>query len=291
MKGKKTFFPVKKRLDNIPIFEDEKERELEIKGTSIMAFFHGEKYVKSKPTKLHKQWSIELRKVCKSLGFIQKWKSTRWDEDFRLLHKIDEFSAVDIQSVLDWYEIEAKRISEPQILNARHFRNAFRWLQRIKKKGDNAHVEISPKAELVFRDLKYKGWPKGSIDNLPAAIQLTLDNFTKFREKVTLLVKSNPDKIKIGRNRFKIASTEIRFAHYLIKGQALPGSDTLSKMWFDRIHEQIHGWQQWSGNILAMAWNGDLWHKEFRKIAKNWASAYSMDKQLWEKFVMRLNAF
>lgn len=254
-----------------------------------MPFFHEEKYQKPIIKRIDLSWANQLRIICTTkLGRCQQWSLTRWADDFRKMRKMDLIPSQTIQAVLDWYEEHAQRIPNPQILNARHFRSAFGWLERKWLRYEKESIVVSPEASAIFVNLKDMGWPKGSVVELPAAIQLTLDAFLSFRAKIRNYAQLNPEWTKKGKRKVR-ASKEVVFAHYLNNG-GFPQPAWLTEQWFRRVHDRVTNWENWSGNIVSAAWNGSLWDREFRKIALGWAS-YSTDRELWNNFSDAINRF
>lgn len=166
-----------------------------------------------------------------------------------------------IQKALNWYADHARDRYTPVIRCAKSFRQKFPQLEQaiIRSQGNTA--VISDEAKTLARKLAQKGWPKGSSEQLPQAIQTTMDGYSEFSRRFKLVYHKYKDDLP----RW--------FIHYAASKRTTPTE--FAEKWFADIHRQVRSWKDWSGKLKVFRY-GD---PEYYKMIFIWACNYGAPEQ------------
>lgn len=169
----------------------------------------------------------------------RRWSKLDWAKQFTLLRI--GCAGADCSENLEWYCAHIGDQYVPQAWSAKSFRLKYpaiicaheRWLKK------NPTVEITDHAKQVFGYIKRLNWPKGSAANLPAAIQLSLDNYRKFIRPIHLLSE--------GKGPFRLLSKGIIHrwgeARHVVQKH------------FENVWRGVKKWEAWSGDIFRYVWS------------------------------------
>lgn len=228
---------------------------------------------KSTPDQFDVQCAKILHQILLQRHLIHsRCRPSAWAKEFALLRTLDGVREIEIAAVLEWYEKTAGNDYIPEAFSGKAFRSKFLQLQRAMQK--NPVVTVTDLARDLAKDLLRKHWPQGSGDKLPEAVQLTIDNYQKFRVKYTKLVYSP-----------KMDARLMRL--YTFVGMKLPSPVTFAEQWMTHVHKQIVDWDDWSGDILKQAFT--VTNKRFNNMGRQWASEYCSDPGRWDKLMELLN--
>lgn len=228
----------------------------------------------------HLVWAERLRKACVQNGWKHQWSKKKWADQFRVLEgqlsrkELGKLVPEDIEPVLTWFEKVApdKKI---EVQHAEHFRKSFVHLHRWANKGQAVMVQVSDKAKTIAD--KFRGkfsnyrWPKGSADCLDAFVQVTLASATDFRDKLKTVAKSDDKRRKDNMAAVLLKTKFMYFDH----------PDTFTEKWVQAVYDDIKDWDGWSGNLVSMAFAGDLGQKRMDRIGKQWATDYFGSDKPW----------
>lgn len=191
---------------------------------------------KEKDTSEDKANAMQLKQWLRKHNFSISHNRRNWSHQFHLLAK--EISQDRIQKALTWYCENATKKTKPRLLNGKQFREHFNWLEDIMRQGTR---EVSAMASAIAEKLSDYTWPKGSIKDLPTAIQLCIDNYKPFRDWISREAQSaNHDTIRMQ-----------RLVEYL--EDVLPGPRKMSESWMREVWDRINNWDKWNGNLRSEA--------------------------------------
>lgn len=221
----------------------------------------------------HLVWADRLRKACVQNGWKHQWSKKKWADQFRILEgqltrkELGKLVPDDINKVLAWFEKVAPD-RKVEVQHAEHFRKSFVHLHRWAAKGQAITVQVSDKAKTIAD--KFRGkfsnyrWPKGSADCLDAFVQTTLTSAEGFRDRLKTVAKSDDKRKKDNMAAVLLKTKFMYFDH----------PDTFTEKWVQAVYDDIKDWDGWSGNLVSMAFAGDLDQKRMDRIGKQWATDY-----------------
>lgn len=237
-------------------------------GENEMPHFNGRKPTSSKEKKLTKhQLSIARRmhvNFKERKVFVPKRNIVTTATAIRLLEDGLENGEQRVESVWSFYEKNYRRIKKPNVTSGSSFAGAFAWLEDIIEREKEHQVEITDDAKKVATNLRSSRWPKGSTDQLETAVQISLNNAKTFRQQ---LDESKP-------------------FHRRVSSE-MPSILTFVRTWFERVHHRIDGWENWNGNLTALAFKVDS--KEFQQMGKQWAGEYG-NVSHWSKLMKEIES-
>ncbi len=213
--------------------------------------------------------------VTETLRLRRGWTKSKWADQIRLLRNDVNQDTDRIENAVEWL-----KSSKFKLQNAKHFRNAFGIIEdRMLKKPKP--IPISPEAERIVKAVRGLGWPKGSLDGLPAAIQQSIVNHNKFREvyfdwhqDIEDLPKTKVIKSSDKKQRMTRFSSIIRTKFFT--------SDFI-KRWFDNVHQQVWSWDEWSGDLSPYVFSTTS--RMFHKMGSTMSVEYSGYTHLWNEFI------
>ncbi len=220
----------------------------------------------------------------------QRWVRSKWAKEFSILRK--EVDAERITKALDWYKDNAKKEYVPICLSAKAFRQKFPKIEAamtrvVKTKWSN--VTVSQTAKDIARELRHLHWPKGSKEQLPAVIQVSLDNLNTFnsRRNSNPLLEWKPKKLKIN-GRVISGSTPplVSFAKQMVNLSSMKGQAFI-KNWMQSVYDQIHSWDSWSGNLMSFAFSETS--SKFHDLGRELATKYCGDPERWDAYIKEIS--
>lgn len=216
-----------------------------------------------------------------------------------------------IDRTIDWFCSNCHRKDVPSIWNARALLDRFGWLRDEMEKDIGPYVELQTDVIQPILDKltnsRYLEWNQASLESLPAAVQLSYNNYSIFYEPAIKLCKQMV--AKVIRNHDGILQLPLKkrkgdldwlwWAQYAerLGGAAtanklkpwetgLPEPDMFVIWWFEQINEQKANWEAWDGNLLREVWTSD--NKLYRKLMRKW-SAEIKEESMWDEFVALVN--
>jgi hypothetical protein len=233
----------------------------------------------------------KLRQCTSSLGYTQRWVRSKWAKEFELLSTSSPVASGDIDAVLDFYVTNAERLQKPRIQHAAQFRKCFGWLKDLMARDASARpqVRVSKEAEAVVSEIRHWGWPKGAADTLGQFVQLTIDNYSAAKARLSTYVKSNPEFVVVttrrGDRRSKPAPDHVRLAHVLLSN--LESSSAFAVSWARQAHGRLRAieakkYDRWEWRPGAEAFH-DV--ESFRnKVSGDWGTKTweTLKKEVWE---------
>jgi hypothetical protein len=195
--------------------------------------------------------------VVEVLKIRKPWSKSKWANEFRILEDQLNGDRERITTVLHW--LLTTKLSWVQ--SAESFRKKFLQLEE-KAAGDYTTVAVTEWAEGVAEMLKtFYFWPKNSGKQLPAAVQVSIDNlkpfsiFTRTREPDSFgqLVAAN-----------------------------MPAWTDFIERWFESVNKRVYKWEDWDGNLMRYVFTVDS--ERFQQMGQQWAAEYG-DSSLWPKLM------
>jgi hypothetical protein len=237
---------------------------------------------KTTPTEGDSRCAEKLRRDVQRRKFVHQWNKAKWAHDFRILRqKLEKIGRdSELEPTLDWY---VAHVSDPgsklptKIVNASGFARNYEWIRETMTKNSSATVAPSEEALDIVKDLKQYRWPKGSDQELPEYVERTIQTHRKL----------------IGGLRRELAAHEAREAkskvhktshlHIAMKSVVtqLGMRDYFVSKWWEDVFKDIHGWDQWSGNLKSFAF--DLKTKRSLKWAAGVMKEAGYGMDMWEK--------
>lgn len=237
-----------------------------------------------KNTRFDVQCSKQLFNAIKTIPSLPvTYNENKWCVTFRKLRKSVPIGL--ISTVLDWYEINASKLSKPRLQNAKQFLTNFEWLRSLMEKDQKDKVEISPEAHRIWEQLKHYRWQKS--DKVLPAIQITLDNFRSFGEKLSEFCRNNPKEIQVGKNTTRNAEDYVRAAHYLWD---LHRPESRTADWFTEMFKRVSNYKEWYSDPIKEAFDGNINHPQFANHMINKIGQYMHGNayQIWTRLAEEL---
>lgn len=205
--------------------------------------------------------SLLYEAVRSKLRLLRPCSLKHWAKAFAKLRKeVDDKSRV--MKVLRWYCLHLGDKYIPVALSGEGFRSKFLQIELAMKRQDGDDVQVTPEASKITKELiTRRTWPKESSKQLPQAVQVSLDNYTAFREALTRLRTSAK------------SSKLVPLANYLTHKLSPPVS--FVTQWFLQVHDRIANWDQWNGKLASFAFRRD--HPTFITEFAGHAGRYATD--------------
>lgn len=184
-----------------------------------------------------------------------------------------------IDAVLDWFcsfptKQALKDTKLPTgVCNALYFRKNWEWIHDRYEKhrsGIPAKVEVGADALAIVKRLKMNRWPKGSAEQLPAAVQVSINALAAFHRKVAEVRKESFELDRITSDYF----TYTKINSFIEK-------------WFNNVHKRIANWDAWSGNLDAYIFKHSS--EQFQNHGKAISVNLCGKPYLWERLYERVN--
>jgi hypothetical protein len=174
-----------------------------------------------------------------------------------------------ILDVLKWYVThlhETKEYKLPTCISPKEIRKRWDWIEQIyeKRKERDNPIVISDECKSIVKRLMMLKWPKGSDIQLTHAVQVSLDNYKKFRKKLW--------------------EAETPLARYTNQSFSAPDAFVLG--WFQSVHKQIRSWDDWNGDLFALRFTAD--NKKLTAMGRDIAQRYSHQAKDWDDLMETL---
>jgi hypothetical protein len=225
-------------------------------------------------------WARSLRQAVLEKGQTSKgWSETNWVLSFKMLRQDLNNDVERIDQVMDWYCVHIRTEYVPLALSAKAFREKFIRIEEAMKRfhKKNPQVEVGKDAAEVVRYLNRHTWPKDAAARLPIAVQISLDNYTKFRDRLKRLTDT------IETHNGKVSTLRL-FHRVVILKCSKPKDFVLS--WMENVYYSVKDWSAWNADITSLAFTVDS--KAFQKMGAGWAAQYSGKPELWQEYLKML---
>lgn len=218
----------------------------------------------------------------KSMRLTGPANASKWSIHFKRLHKDLDGDDARIDKVLAWFLNNIKDKYTPRVWSASSFRSKFIPIEDAMARaiGDEpgTDVEITSIATAIANRLRMKGWPKGSAEDLPFVVQLSLDNYDEFIVRLRRFGVELPG-LDIPKHE---CDRLARLVSYLTNG-GLPGSSHHVEQWMSDVNEQIAAWDAWSGDLTKLAFRVDS--KMFKRQGRALTSNYCGESKPWDRIM------
>lgn len=204
---------------------------------------------------------------------VARSRPSVWATHFLRLRHLDEIPAARIQKVLDWYTTHLGQEFIPEAYSGETFRKKFLAIEKAMGRDAIGTVTVSPEAKKVTERLAMLGWPKGSIETVPQAVQVCLEGY---RGWVTRF-KATTGKLEA----HKAPQYLRRLAEHV--DRMLPAPDHFIQGWMTAVHGRVSGWDDWSGDFGPYLFKPTA--KKFRNMGRAWAEAYNGDPDTWDRLL------
>lgn len=214
-----------------------------------MAGFHTSK--NNKTTPFHRYCAFKLHKAIQANARLSRKASMKsWAREFAILDDELDGNTDRIDNVLTWYVQNIAQPYVPLALAGKSFRMKFAAIEAAMKrdKATAPDIEVTQQAKDIVKKLKQLRWPKDSEKQLPAMVQLSLDNYRSFYSHL--------------RKDTRSASAYLHLR--------LPAPASYVTDFYTQLHAQISTWDQWSGKLSAVEIND-----RFKRYCTDILSHYS----------------
>jgi len=201
----------------------------------------------------------------------------QWSKWIAKIRKHYDQTHETIAVTLKWLRGNMKREYVPKCYSARSLYDKYPKVLDAIDRETPAYkkVVVSDKARSIAD--KFRGkfsnyrWPKGSADCLDAFVQVTLTGANEFRDRLKTVAKSDDKRKKDNMAAVLLKTKFMYFDH----------PDTFTEKWVQAVYDDIKDWDGWSGNLVSMAFVGDLDQKRMDRIGKQWATDYFGSDKPW----------
>jgi len=226
--------------------------------------------------------------TVKSYGHARKTgigraRPSSWALHIRHLRTLDKVSEEDITTALCWYELHIGEEFVPQIFSGASFRKKFSSLWQQASRGTWCVIEIAPDVKKVAKRLCTIGWPKGSREHVPAALQTCVNAYQKWLDDRNAFIERLRSDFhgKTYANRRSLLS----FGKYLVT--TMPDALTFAKRWLQDVNKQIQNWDDWSGDLQPLLFQEST--KRFTAMGRGWAEYYTKAPARWNAFIIAMH--
>jgi len=235
----------------------------------------------------------KLNNFLKEQGYLHKEASTsKSAEHFRLLREKDGYDDSLIGSILQYYLDHFGERWMLECYSTKAFREKFLAIVRHKEKNN---PDISPEAKKVVELLtKNKHWPKGSDQELPNAVQISMNNigkwFNKFKSlnfKLTEQLSTFP---KQGSERLKLPDKERMEYHRInnavnymerMKQTFWWTPEKFVYYWFLEFHDGLGKWDEFNGSLQGQILTTT--HRRFNGMFLDFTVQYCGNTKRWDE--------
>ncbi len=234
-------------------------------------------------TSLQKECIGHLKSSVKEVnGSVQGWNKKVDMKITTLIPRIAKRFGITEEEVVEsarFYATNAKQRKEkklPDIINVGRFfsKKVFEWiLDRKRRDGaSSSSVIISEEALSIAKRFQQSQWPKGSKEQLPQAIQVSLNNYRQFKEARKRLFETT-----------KI--TRVKDCLEYIDGLFL-SPPAFVENWFVAEYERIVDWPEWSGRLQVV----QIDNARFQGIVREIVADFTDSPAMWESFSQEIKA-
>jgi hypothetical protein len=211
-------------------------------------------------------YAKRLRAYAMKVDHAANSPAHRWELFINKVLKLVDQDASRLESVLSWLEKNPRHPKRPKLYFPSSFRACFLWIEELIKKSSATDVVISPEAQRLARDLiKSLNWPKGTREELPRCIELSIVNHRALRKQIVQL-RANPPGASAARK-------EEHRRLFDLAAKLLGTEEVFLERWWIDIHEQISEWDGFSGHLKGFVFHRD--HKLFQRMGADWMEARS----------------
>lgn len=207
--------------------------------------------------------------VLKSIDPGTKGSISVWADEFRLLAK--ERAELDIDRVLNWFEIHSQSRWTPAVRSAKQFRSKFDQLLAAADRGeeDNPTVLIGQEAREIQTRLGGLIWPGDEKKHELELIQASLDGFRRWSNSV---------------RKAKVSKPELSWiCDWLLEVHGDPALFVQS--WVESVHRTAWTNERWAGKLGRHA-AGER-HPRFQSLVSAWIAEYKGGRgDWWSWFVL-----
>lgn len=218
----------------------------------------------------------------KKRAIMSKPKLPFWAREFTILR--ETVDKADVGKVLYWYCQNIKKPFVPLAFSAKAFRLKFPQIELAMQRDIGSDFEISDEARNVLRRIQNLSWPKIKEDQLLQCIQISLNNYQEFIQKLQSFEVSCTF---MKRAEFLPVKDLFRFSANWLNGKT--GSpESFVQEWMVSVHKDVANWKDWSGDIIKQAFHHE--HKRFKARGRSWALEYCSDPSRWDQLMERIYA-
>ena len=205
-----------------------------------------------------KKRPLTLKKIDREKDVVY-FRQLRDTVDDQLITKVLDFHLEQLRS--------GDRYAKSSACNAHQFQKLFDELRGKMERWEekNPVVEISERAEGIVDYLNDMWiWPKGSASQLPVVVQKSLDNFDAFYNWLwDLKAKEDPEAFVV---------VNYRYYEMLLNSMFI-------ESYFKEVHEQVYGWEDWSGDLTSFIWSLD--NKRVQRWGVGLTTKYAHSDAKW----------
>lgn len=200
------------------------------------------KATKGRPADLYFRMASRLRDAVNRTDFRHPFSSLHWARDFELLARYLEGDTARIERALEWLYSHICDPYTPRIRSASAFRKRFGDLEESMAQDQKRRPTILPtplsgESAIVLNRLRMLEWPEGCLEQLPAAVEQSYQNFLSWYQRFSRAkLPSHLDAV-----RSRILATLGSVDHYL-------------EEWFLDVWRRFHKWQAWTGDMGPHVW-------------------------------------
>lgn len=171
-----------------------------------------------------------------------------------------------LDSVIDFFDKHGGDKYCPKPRNAKQLYDRFKngQIDAAMKREEikNPTVKISKEAKTIAKRLANFKWPRGSAEQLPKAVQLSLTAYKRFRTAANDITGSRESK---------------RLARWMLSNFGAPSE--FVHQWFEDVFEQRSDWDKWDGYLLRDVFT--LESDKFKKTCMSLCLDYCGDGRKW----------
>jgi len=199
-----------------------------------------------------------------------KTKSAWAKQIHRLVERYDKRTVTEL---IRWYCNNARDKYTPIIWSATSLKTKFKQIQAAMKRHEtkNPQVKVGKEAKAIVKRLKNFRWPKGSAEQLPVVVQLSLQNYNSFRNGISETKMGSRDKV---------------LAKYVLSHLHRPSEFVYQ--WFENVFWNRESWDGWDGNLMRDVFTADS--DKFVRECKSITGEYCTKPQRWNGVLEKLNA-
>lgn len=231
-----------------------------------------------------KRASILKAALQKHLKAIRPISIKVWAKDFSKLRLVDKLTKKEIRETLDWYVSHFNEDYVPQAYSASGFRKKYFAIRRAMLRTVNIPTKVSEEAVLIVDSLLALTWPKGTKNELPITVQMSLKAYSDFIESRS----KAGDSIARGEHKVRGGSLRQFVGFHAHMEYVLTSPKSFVLQWMRQLNDRLESWEEWSGNLRSMAFN--VKSKQFQRMGRIWAQDYCQDPARWDFYLENIHA-
>jgi len=229
--------------------------------------------------------ATQLREACqRHLGpthpLLKRARIASWANHLRRLRTVDNVDEHCIEQTMGWYAEHIGQDFVPEAYAGESFRKKFFAIERQCGRDITGTVEVSTEATAIAQRLAGMGWPKGSGEAVPAAVQVCLDAYNAW------IITRNQFLDKLRRDDLVNGyGTEcallLRLGEHLVR--VTPSPSHFVQKWMEAVNQSVKGWEAWGGDLAPFVFRPDA--QRFQAIGRGWAESFTNDPDRWDRFI------